>query len=137
MALNTSLAVAQRNRALDAIAVRLNNGYMRIYDGTRATNADTAIGAQVKLSELRFGATAFPAASGGSAAANAITSDTNAPATGTATWARFLESDGTTVVMDVEVGTSGANLNLNTTSIVAGATVSCTGYTLTLPAAGA
>lgn len=136
MARNTNLALAQRNRALDAVAARLNTGYLRIYSGTRPTDADTALGAQVLLAQLRWNATAFAAASGGSASANPITSDTNAPATGTATWARFLESDGATVVMDVDVGTTGENLNLNTTSIVAGATVACSGYTLTMPQVG-
>lgn len=33
--------------------------------------------------------------------------------------------------MDGSVGTSGCDLNLNTTSIVAGATVSCTSFTIT------
>jgi hypothetical protein len=118
------------NAEADAVGNALNNGYIRIFDGTQPTNADTAVGAQTLLAELRFGADAFPAASGGLLTANAITSDTSANATGTATWARILASDGTTVWFDGSVGTSDANVVINTTSIVAGATVSCSSLTL-------
>lgn len=130
MALNPKTAVAQRNRAIDVVAARLNSGYLRIYDGAQPTDADTAIGAQVLLAELRFGSTAFGAASAGSAAANAITDDSSANATGTAAWYRTFESDGTTAVMDGSVGTATSNLVINTTSIVSGATVSCSAFTI-------
>ena len=62
---------------------------------------------------------------------DAITSDTSADNTGTATFFRALESDGTTVVFQGTVGTSGAELNLNTTSIVQLGTVSVTSLTYT------
>jgi hypothetical protein len=62
---------------------------------------------------------------------NAITQDSSADATGTATWFRWLKSDGTTIVMDGNVGTSGSDLNLNTTSIVAAAVVSVTSFVIT------
>lgn len=137
MALDTRTAAAARNTALDALKALLNTGYLRIYSGTRPTNADTALSGNTLLAELRFNATAFGASANGAASANAITDDSSADATGTATFARFFQSNGTTVVMDVEVGTSGANLNLNTVSIVAGAVVSVSGYTLTLPLQGA
>src|SRR4051812_26349881 len=100
MALNSQLANVAANAEADAVATLLNNGYLRIYSGTQAATADTAIGAQVLLAELRFGATAFGAAVAGVATANAITSDTSADATGTASWFRTLKSDGTTAVFD-------------------------------------
>jgi len=65
------------------------------------------------------------------ATANAITADSSANATGTATWFRALESDGTTAVFDGSVGTSGANINLNSVAISVGAAVSVTSYTYT------
>jgi predicted amidohydrolase YtcJ len=133
MALSLKLSNATVNAEADAHSALLNSGYLRIYDGTQPTNADTAIGAQVLLAELRFGATAFAAASGGVATANAITSDSSANATGTATWYRTLMSDGTTVVSDGSVGTSGANLNLNSVAITAGAAVDCTAFVFTQP----
>jgi hypothetical protein len=86
--------------ALDALAALLNNGYLRLYSGTRPADADTALSGNTLLAELRFSATAFPASSGGVATANAITSDASADATGTATFYRALKSDGTTVVAD-------------------------------------
>jgi len=131
MALNARTTVARRNAALDAaFDSGLNSGFCRIYDSTQPTNADTALGAQVLLAELTLNATAFAAAAAASKAANAITSDASANATGTATWGTIVTSGGTRY-MDFEVGTSGANLNLNTVSIVAGATVSISALTIT------
>ncbi len=115
----------------DAVCALLNNGYLRIYDGTQAATADTAVGAQTLLAELRFNATAFGAASNGVATANAITQDSSANATGTASWFRALKSDGTTAVFDGSVGTSGCDLNLNTVSIVSGAAVAVSSFTYT------
>jgi hypothetical protein len=131
MALNPKRANAGVNAAADALLALLNNGYLRIYDGSQPATADTAITTQVKLAELRWNTTAFPAASAGVASANSITSDNSAPATGTATWFRAFKSDGTTPIFDGTVGTSGCDLNLNSTSIVSGAQVTCTSFTYT------
>ena len=132
MANNFKLSNAAASAAADAVVDLLDNGYFRIYSGTQAATADTAITDQTLLAELRFNATAFGAASNGTATANAFTSDSSANATGTATWFRALKSDGATV-FDGSVGTSGADLNLNSTSIQAGATVSVTSFTYTHP----
>ena len=131
MALNPKLANVAANAACDAVVDLLDNGYLRIYDGTQPTDADTAIGAQVLLAELRYNATAFGAAAAGVATANALTSDSSANATGTATWFRALKSDGTTVIFDGSVGTSSANLVLNSVAISAGAAVSVSAHTYT------
>lgn len=129
MALNTQIADATANAQADVLATNLNNGYLRIYSGTQAATADTAIGAQVLLAELRFNATAAPAASGGVLTFNAITADSSADASGTAAWFRALKSDGTTVVMDGSVGTATANMIIATTTITAAQTVSCSSFT--------
>jgi sulfur carrier protein ThiS len=131
MALNPQLANATASAAADAVAALLNSGYLRIYDGSQPATADTAISTQVLLAELRFNATAFAAAVNGQATANAITSDTAANATGTATWFRALASNGTTVVLDGTVGTATSDLVLNTTSIVINAAVAVTAFTYT------
>jgi len=131
MALNFHESHAAANAAANAVAALCNNGYLRIYDGTQPTDANTAVGSQVKLAELRFGATAFGAASNGVATANAITDDSDADATGNASWFRVLESDGSTVVFDGSVGTSGCNLNINSVAIQAHTTVSVTSLTYT------
>lgn len=137
MANTPKTSVVARNAALDALCALANTGYLRIYDSTGGTGQpatpETAVGSQVLLAELRFGATAFAAASGGVATANAITSDSAANATGTATWFRVLKSDGTTVLFDGSVGTSGCDMNFATVSFVLNAVISESSLTYTLP----
>lgn len=125
-----SITNANRSRAADAVLVRANSGSLRIYSGTAPANIDAALGAAVLLATLPLSATAFGAASSGVATANAITSAT-AAASGTASFFRVLESDGTTGVYQGTVGTSGAELNLSTVSILAGGTVSVSSMTYT------
>lgn len=125
------LTNATANAAADAVAALFNSCYLKILDGTQAATADTAIGAQVTLATLRCNSTAFASASSGVATANAITSDTDAAATGTASWFRILKSDNSTVVMDGSVGTSGADINLTTVSIVQHATVAISSFSYT------
>jgi hypothetical protein len=129
------LSNAGANASADATTTLLNNGYLRIYDGAQPATADTALGAQVLLAELRFNATAFGAAAAGIATANALTADSSANATGTAAWFRALKSDGSSVVFDGSVGTSGADLNLNSVAIQSGAAVSVSAFTYTQPKA--
>lgn len=131
MAHATTLTNLAANTHADAVVALMNSGKLRIYDGAQPATADTAVGAQALLAELTFNATAGAAASGGVVTFNAITSDTSANATGTATWFRILKSDSTTMVMDGNVGTSGCDLNLTTTSIVATTTVAITAGTYT------
>ena len=126
MALNTYLALATVNAQAATLAALCNSGYIRIYSGTQPANADTAVVGQLLGAELRFGATAFPAAVAGLLTANAITSGT-ASQTITPTWARILKSDGTTVVMDVSAGASGCNLTIG--AFTSNTVVSCTSFT--------
>lgn len=125
-----SITAANRSRAADAVVVRANSGSLRIFSGTVPANIDAALGAAVLLATLPMSATAFGAASSGVATANAITSAT-AAASGTASFFRVLESDGTTGVYQGTVGTTGAELNLTTVSILAGGTVSVSSMTYT------
>jgi len=131
MALVPRMSNAAANAAADAVCVLANSGFLDIYDGTQAATADTAVGAQVKLAGLTLNATAFGAAVAGVATANAIGSDASADATGTATWFRVTKSDHTTVLFDGSVGTSGCNLNLGTTAIVAAAIIAVSSFTYT------
>lgn len=131
MARNATWSTAERNAKLNAIKADFDSGYLRIYDGAQPAGPDTALGAQVLLAELRFGATAFGAAAAGALTANAITQDSSADATGTAAWYRTLKSDGTTALHDGTVGTASANCIIATVSIVAAAVVSCSAFTIT------
>ena len=132
MALNPKTSLASRALALNAALDVLNSGFRRIYDGTQPVDCDTALGAQVKLAELPLSATAFAAASAGSKTANAIAPAT-ALATSTATWATLVTSGGTRV-MDMSVGTSGANLNLNSVAISSGAAVAVSSLVISMGA---
>jgi hypothetical protein len=120
---------------LDAIRDNFNTGYLRVYSGTRPTDANTALSGNTLLAELRFNATAFPAASAGVLTANAITSDSSADATGTASFVRCFESDGTTVICDLSVSATGGGgeVQFSTLSFVSGVTVSISSMTITAP----
>lgn len=131
MALNPKRSNVAVNAAADALLPLLNTGYLRIYSGTQPATADTALSGNTLLAELRFDATAFGAASAGVATANSLTADSSADNTGTATFFRAFQSNGTTTIFDGSVGTSSADLVLNSTSISAGAAVSVTAFTYT------
>jgi hypothetical protein len=127
MAIAYSTAI--RNARMDAITTGAGaSALLRIYDGTRPATGGTAT---TLLAELTCNATFAPAASGGVLTLNSITQDSSANATGTATWFRIVKSDGTTHVLDGSVGTSGSDLNLTTTSIVATQPVSVSSFVLT------
>ena len=118
-----------RNVMLDAITTRAGNAaLLRIYDGTQPARGGTAT---TLLAELTCGTPFAAAASGGVLTLGAITQDASANNTGTATWFRIVKADGTTFVLDGTVGTSGADLNLTTTSIVATQPVSVTSFVIT------
>jgi hypothetical protein len=125
--------VAIRNAELDTKLANLNNGYLRFYSGTKPASADAALSGNTLLAELRFAATAFGAASGGSATANAITQDSSADAAGTATFARCFASNGTTPVLDLTVGTSGTEIVLGSVSFSVGLVVQVTSATVSQP----
>jgi len=121
--------VSIRNAMLDAITTRAgSSALLRIYDGSRPATGGTAT---TKLAELTCNATFAPSATGGVLTLNSIAQDASADATGTATWFRIVKSDGTTFVLDGSVGTSGSDLNLTTTSIVATQPVSITSFVIT------
>ena len=119
---------------VNAFTATLNTGFLRIYTGAQPAVNGAITGTQ--LASLTFSATAFPTAtaSGGvtTATANAIGSAT-AGNTGTAGYFALLQSNGTTIVATGTVGTSGADLNLNTTTITSGNTVACSSFLITMP----
>lgn len=124
-----SLTAARKNTMADALATSLNNGYLRIYSGTEPATADTALSGNTLLAELRFNATAAPAASAGLLTFNSITGDASNNASGTATFFRAFRSDGTTVEFQGTVGTGGEALNLSSTTITAGGSTNVTAFT--------
>lgn len=129
------LDVTTRNSMGDAFTTRVGSaGKLRIYSGTRPANVAASITGTI-LAELTTGSPFAPATSGGDITANAITADSSADNTGTATHSRQWQSNGTTGIMDLDVGTSGSDINLNSVSIVTGGTVSVTSLVLTVAGA--
>lgn len=126
-----SYSTTLRNAQLDAVTTAVGaSGKLRIYSGTRPANVAAAITGTL-LAELTLNATFAPAASTGVLTLNAITSDASADATGTATHFRIFQSNGTTAVVDGDVSTSGADLNLNSVSITSGGSVAVSSFTIT------
>jgi hypothetical protein len=131
---NLRMTAALRNARCDAIKTAVDAGpaagTIKIYTGTQPATADTALSGNTLLGTLTFTDPSAPAASGGVLTFSAITQDTAADATGTATFARIADSTGATV-FDCDVGTSGATINLNTTSIVTGGPIQISSFTIT------
>lgn len=124
-------STALRNARANAITTEAGaSAILRIYSGTRPANVAGAITGTL-LAQLTCNGTFAPAASNGVLTLNAITQDSSADATGTASHFRLFRSDGTTAVLDGDVGTTGSDLNLTTTSLVAGQPVSVTSFVLT------
>lgn len=133
MSKDTQLANAVASAQADALARLLDNGYLRIYSGSKPATADTAITSQTLLCELRFPATSAPGASNGVLTFNAITAVAVATS-GTAAWFRALKSDGTSVVFDgtVDVSANTPNLTVATTTLTAGVSFVVDSFTHTV-----
>lgn len=124
---------------LTNLGANFNGGFLLIYSGSQPADANQAPTGTL-LAKLPLSATAFgtPAASGSAgsrvvtATANAITS-ANALATGTAGYFAIVKSDGVTVVAMGSVGTSGCDLNLNSTSLTSGNLVVISSFTISQP----
>lgn len=101
-------------------------GTLTIYSGSRPATGgtETTVLAVLTLSDpcgtVTNGVLTF----------SAITDDASANATGTASWARLKDSDGNAAA-DMSVGTSGADINFDSVSFVAGGNVSVTSLTIT------
>lgn len=125
-----------RSAMIDAFVDKIDEGAgagsLLVLTGTAPTNttdADTG----TLLATLPLSDPAFGAGSNGVATANAITSDTSIDATGTAGYWRIKDSDGE-VHAQGTCGTSGADINFNSVSFVAGGTCSISSLTMTQPA---
>ena len=101
---------------------------INIYQGTAPANANTAITTQTLLVSCVLSG-AFGTDTDGTLTLGTVNNGT-AVATGTAGFFRIFKSDGTTVVMDGSVGTTGADLNLDTTTINITQTVNISGGTI-------
>lgn len=108
-------------------------GKIIIYNGTEPATADTALSGNTVLATFTLSNPAFGAASNGVITLSGTPLTVAASASGTATFFRLLRNNGTTVVLQGAVGTSGQQLNLNTTTITSGVNVTITSGTVTVP----
>jgi hypothetical protein len=140
------MSMAAARAALDSAMAKMNaisghSGVIKIFTGSAPATCETADSGTALSTGCTFSATAFaastdPGSTGlATATANAITADTNAANTGTAGYFRGYSFDGATYTCHLQgtVGTSSADMIVNTTSIVAGETVTITSLVVTLP----
>jgi hypothetical protein len=120
-----TLETAARNAACNAIVDLVDAGA-----GAGTMVFETS--GDVEVATLTFSDPAFGDAVTGTASANSITSDTNATG-GTVSQLSFYDSNGNKVV-EFSVSTSGADVNLSSTSIGAGDTINCTSFDFTVAA---
>jgi hypothetical protein len=123
----TGYNVTLRNAQLDAITTFAGNAAtLKIYCGTQPATGGTAT---TLAATFTLGSPFAPAASS-AVLSPTLPSSTTGVATCTATWFR-VSTSGSTQVIDGTVGTSGADLNLSTTSIVSAVTVTLSSWTIT------
>ncbi|MCG8642736.1 MAG: hypothetical protein MI862_23620 [Desulfobacterales bacterium] len=117
------------NSIRDAIDAGPGAGKIKIYSGTRPATGG-AITSQVLLGTVLCSDPCSPNAASGVLTFSSFTDDDSADAGGTASWARITDSTDSFVI-DASVGTSGADINLNSTNITAGGIIRITSGTLT------
>ena len=121
-------STAARNAATDAVTALIGASGKLVF----RTSPSTVAAPGTAVATLSFSATAFGAASTGTATANAITSDTNATGNASAVAFATLQTSGGTVVIHCAVAASGSDINMtNGLVVAAGDTVSCSSLTYT------
>ena len=136
---NFRITTVVRNAMLDAIRDAVDGGAgpatIKVYSGTQPANANAALAGNTLLATLTCSDPSASNASSGTSTLSAITEDSAADATGTATFARIETSTGTTIFdCDVSATGGGGTIELNTTSIVTGGPVRITSFTISIPA---
>lgn len=135
MANNPFFSDATVEAGANAKTALANGGFIMIYTGSQPADANQPVTGTL-LAKLPLSATAFQGATASgstgsrvvTAVANAITSQA-ALVTGTAGYHAVMKSDGVTVAWMGSVGTTGCDLNLNSTSLVSGTNVTVSSYT--------
>lgn len=121
-------STAARNAATDAVTALISTSGKLVF----RTSPSSVASPGAVVATLTFSATAFGAASSGTATANAITSDTNAAGNASPVAFATLQTSGGTIVIHCAVAASGSDINLtNGLTVSAGDTVSCSSLTYT------
>ena len=129
MASNLQYSNGTRDAQQQGLILYAGSGaIIHLYTGTQPVNANTALSGNTLLVSLTISGS-FGTDSNGTLTLGSVTNGT-AVATGTATFFQITKSDNSTVVMNGSVGTSDADMVLNTTTINSGETVSITSGTI-------
>lgn len=121
-------STAARNAATDAVTALIGASGSLVFRISPSTVSAPGTAAAT----LPLSATAFAAASSGTATANAITSDTSATGNASAVAFATLQTSGGTVVIHCAVAASGSDINMtNGLTVAPGDTVSCSSLTYT------
>lgn len=120
-------STAARNAATDAVTALISTS------GNLVFRLSGTVGSPgTAVATLPLSATAFGAASSGTATANAITSDTSATGNASAVATATLETSGGTVVIHCAVTASSGDIDMsNGLTVANGDTVSCSSLTYT------
>ena len=139
MKISTAIRNALANYVADGFDGGATPGKIAFYTATQPASPNNAISGPTLLATLTYSTTAYGDAANGVVTANTIAS-ANAVATGTVAWCRHYhgndthtEANSTRHRIDATVGTSGADINFNTTSWQSGGTVEITSLTITMP----
>lgn len=129
-------STAVRNAMMDAIETTTGtSAILKIRTGAAPTNTGTADSGTV-LATINLASDWASAASGGAKALSSLpVSDTSADNTGTAAHYRLYASDGTTCHNQGTVGTSSADMIVDSVSFTAGQAFNITAWTWTAPGA--
>lgn len=129
------LSTDTRNKACDAVVDDIDAGAgagtIAVRTGAQPTNVGD-VDTGTLLGTLTFSYPAFGAASTGVATASAITSDTNADASGTAGHFRIKDS-AANIHSDGTCGLGSGDMNFDNNVIVAGGTIAVSSMTVTVP----
>lgn len=128
------ISISAANAACNALTALLDAGatpaYIEVRSGAQPASVATAASGTL-LATLVASQPAFDAAGDGVATAFSVAPD-NDTVEGEAGWFRAYDGDGVAIT-DGSVGTSGASMNLNTTSFAAGGICEVTYWTIAMP----
>lgn len=129
------LGTTMRNNACNGIVDTIDQGSgagsIKFYTGLQPTNvSDNPSG--TLLGTCPFSDPAFGNSATGVATASAITSDTNADASGTCQHAAIFDSD-SNALADLDAAQGSGSVNFDNNVIVAGGTIAVSSMTVTVP----
>lgn len=137
VSITNAMARSRCDAVVDACDVG-GAGSLVVYDGVAPANVEAALSGNTTLATLTLSDPAFGAAapstagSDATAAGNAVTGDSSADASGTATFARILNGSGTPVLqLTVSVTGAGGEVTFDTLSFNAGDQVNVTSMSYT------